>query len=87
MHCMINESFRLTAYSESLIDVLFTNTQEMFNKCGFYQLWLSDRYLIYGEIVEQVCKHKVRIIDSRYTNDTDFELLSQELLDAPWHVK
>ena len=86
MHCTINESSKLTAHSESLLDVLRTNTSEMVNKCGVYQPLLSDRCLIYGEIVEQVCKHKVRIIDSRYTKDNDFELLNQELLDAPSHV-
>ena len=86
LHCMINEPTSVTTHSESLLDVLLTNTPEMFNKCGVYQPLLSDHYLIFGEMVEKVCKRKARVIESRYTKDTDFELLNKDLLDAPWHV-
>ena len=57
----------ISMHSESLLDVLLTNTPEMFNKCGVYQPLFSDHYLIYGEMVEKVCKHKAQIIESRYT--------------------
>ena len=83
---MINESTWVSTHSESLFDVLLTITPEIFNKCGVYEPFLRNRYLIYGEMVEKVWKPKVRIIDSRYTKDIDFKLLNKELLYTPWHV-
>lgn len=57
LNCMINEPTRITAPSESLLDVILTNTPELFKKCGTYEPEISDHRMIYGELTEKVRKH------------------------------
>jgi len=37
-------------------------------------------------MTEKVCKHKPKTITFRQTKNADFELLNQELMNAPWQV-
>ncbi|KAL9969750.1 hypothetical protein ACROYT_G022005 [Oculina patagonica] len=66
--------------------MLLRNTPELFENCGVYNPEISDHYLIYGQMTEKVCKHKSKTITFRQTKNTDFELLNQELMNAPWQV-
>lgn len=50
--CLITEPTRVTMYSQTLLDVLLTNTPEMFTRCGVYNPEISDHYLIYGEMTD-----------------------------------
>ena len=73
-------------YSQILFDVLLTNTPELFKRCGTFNPDLSDHHMIYGEMIEKVRKLRPKKITFRQTKNTNFELLNQELLNAPWHV-
>ena len=84
--CLITEPTRVTMHSQTLLDVLLTNTPEMFTRCGVYNPEISDHYLIYGEMTDKVCKHKPKTIIFRQTKNTDFELFNEDLINAPWHV-
>ena len=42
LHFMINETTRITAHSKSLLDVILTNTPDLFKKCGTYEPEISD---------------------------------------------
>ena len=86
LHCLITEPTRVTANSQTLLDVLLTNTPELFKRCGVFNPDLSDHHMIYGEMIEKVRKHRPKKITFRQTKNTNFELLNQELLNAPWHV-
>lgn len=84
--CLITEPTRVTMHSQTLLDVLLTNTSELFTRCGVYNSEISDHYLIYGQKTDIVCKHKPKTITFRQTKNTDFELFNQDLINAPWHV-
>ena len=84
--CLITEPTRVTMHSRTLLDVLLTNTPEMFTRCGVYNPEISDHCLIYGEMTDKVCKHKSKTITFRQTKNTDFQLFNEDLLNAPWHV-
>ena len=83
---LIIDPTRVTAHSQTLLDVLLTNTPELFKRYGVYNPELSDHYVIYGEIKEKVRKHRPKITTFRQIKNTDFELLNQDLLNAPWNV-
>ena len=86
LSCLITEPTRVTIHSQALLDVLLTNTPELFKNCGVYTPEISDHYLIYGQMTEKVCKHKPKTMTFRQTKNADFELLNQELMNAPWQV-
>ena len=65
--CLITEPTRVTVHSQTLLDVLLTNTLEMFTRCGVYNPKISDHCLIYGEMTDKVCKHKPKTIAFRQT--------------------
>lgn len=82
LSCLITEPTRVTTDNAFLhaLNVLLTNTPELFKRCGVYNPEISDHYLIYGEMTEIACKHKHKIITFRQTKNTGFELLNQELI-------
>ena len=45
--CLITEPTRVTMHSQTLLDVLLTNTPEMFTRCGVYNPEISDHYIQY----------------------------------------
>ena len=86
LQCMITEPTRVTAHSESLLDVILTNNPDLFKKCGVYQPEMSDHHMVFGEMMEKVHEHKTRTTTFRQTKSTDFEQLNPDLEAAPWHV-
>ena len=86
LECLITEPTRITAHSETLLDVILNNNPELFKKCGTHQPEMSDHHLVFGEMTETVHKHKTRTITFRQTKNTNFEQLNRDLNDAPWHV-
>ena len=86
LQCMIHEPTRITATSESLLDVILTNKPELFKTCGTYEPELSDHCMVYGEMKEKVSKHRMKVITFTCMKNTDFELFNKNLMGAPWHV-
>ena len=86
MTCMISEPTRITPNSSTLLDVILTNTSELFRKCGVYDPAISDHSLVFGIMKENVCKCKSKVITFRSLKNTDIEQLNRDLLNAPWHV-
>ena len=70
LHCLINEPTRVTANSQRLIDVIFTNNPDLFKNCGVYNPEISDHSMIYGEMTEKVKKHTTKTLVHRQTKTT-----------------
>ena len=62
LHCLINEPTRVTANSQTLIDVMLTNNPALFKNCGVYNPEISDHSMIYGEMTEKVKKHTTKTL-------------------------
>ena len=77
LHCLINFPTRVTANSQTLIDMMLTNNPDLFKNCGVYNPEISDHSMIYGEMTEKV---------KTQTKTTDFDNFNKDLIDAPWHV-
>ena len=86
LHCLINELTRVTANSQTRIDVMLTNGPDLFKNCDVYNPKISDHSMIYGEMTEKVKKHTTKTLVHRQTKTTDFDNFNKDLLDAPWHV-
>ena len=86
LHCLINEPTRVTANSQTLIDVMLTNNPALFKNCGVYNPEISDHSMIYGEMTEKVKKHTSKTLVHLQTKTTDFDNFNKDLIDAPWHV-
>ncbi|PFX24171.1 hypothetical protein AWC38_SpisGene11235 [Stylophora pistillata] len=86
LECLITKPTRISVHSQTLLDVLLTNTPELFVKSGTYDPGLSDHCMVYGEMKEKVHKHRTKVTTYRQTRNTDFQQLNHELLEAPWHV-
>ena len=86
LHCLINELTRVTANSQTRIDVMLTNGPDLFKNFDVYNPKISDHSMIYGKMTEKVKKHATKTLVHRQTKTTDFENFNKDLLDAPWHV-
>ena len=87
LHYLINEPTRVTANSQTRIDVMLTNNPDLFKNYGVYNPEFSDQSIIYGEMTEKVKKHSTKTLVHRQTSKaTDFYKFNKDLLDAPWHV-
>ncbi|PFX14361.1 hypothetical protein AWC38_SpisGene21486 [Stylophora pistillata] len=86
LECLITKPTRISVHSQTLLDVLLTNTPELFVKSGTCDPGLSDHCMVYGEMKEKVHKHRTKVTTYRQTRNTDFQQLNHELLEAPWHV-
>ena len=82
LKCLITEPTRITAHSESLLDVILTNNPDLFAKCGVYQPEISDHHLVFAEMKEKIHKHKTRTITFQHMKNTDFKQLNQDLDNA-----
>ena len=83
---MITEPTRIAMNSQTLLDVLLTNSPEVFRKCGTYNPEISDHYLIYGIMSQKIRKHEPKVIIFRSIKNTNQKRLNQDLLQAPWQV-
>ena len=86
LHCLINELTRVTANSQTRIDVMLTNSPDLFTNCDVYNPKIGDHSMIYGEMTEKVKKHATKTLVHRQTKTTNFDNFNKDLLDAPWHV-
>ena len=50
LHCLINELTRVTANSQTRIDVMLTNSPDLFKNCDVYNPKIGDHSMIYGEM-------------------------------------
>ena len=46
LECMVTEPTRITARSETLLDVILTNNPELFKKYGTHQPEMSNHHLV-----------------------------------------
>ena len=82
---MISEPTRVTANSQTLIDVLFTTTPTSFSALGILPLTGSDHMMIFGERVKRPTSiQKASIV--RCYKKCNFDELLSELSDTPWHI-
>ena len=79
-------SVRLTANSQTLIDVLFTSCPGSFSTSGTALLTGSDHLMIYGEHVEQHLISRPKIAKTRCFKKCNFDDLLYELHNVPWHL-
>ena len=64
LHCLINEPTRVTANSQTLIDVMLTNNPDLFKNCGVYNPEISDHSMIYWEMTEKVKNIQPRLLST-----------------------
>ena len=86
LKCLITKPTRITNVSSTLIDVLLTNTPELFKTSGTYNPEISDHCLIYGILNEKTAKYKPKTISTRSLKNIDVEGLIEGISAAPWHV-
>lgn len=79
-------SSSLRVHSQTLLDVLLTNTPELFLKSGTFDPGVNDHCMVYGEMNENVRKHRTKVITHRQMKNTDFDQLNHDHQEAPWHV-
>lgn len=79
-------SSSLRVHSQTLLDVLLTNTPELFLKSGTFDPGVNDHCMVYGEMNENVRKHRTKVITYRQMKNTDFDQLNHDHQEAPWHV-
>ena len=83
LHCLINEPTRVTANSQTLIDLKLTNNPDLFKNYGVYKPEIRDHSMIYGEMTEKVKKHTTKTLVCRQTKTTEFDNFNKDVLDAP----
>lgn len=72
-------SSSLRFHSQTLLDVLLTNTPQPFIKSGTFDPGLSDHCMVYGGL-------RTKVVTYRQMKNTDFDQLNHDLQEAPWHV-
>ena len=69
-----------------MIDVLLSNTPELFKHSGKYYSLLSDDALIYGVLKERVNPNKPKLIIFRSYKNVETDVFKQHLATAPWYI-
>ena len=64
LHCLINEPTRVTANSQTRIDVMLTNSPDLFKNCDVYNPEISDHSMIYWEMTEKVKNIQPRLLST-----------------------
>ena len=86
LECLITNPTRITNLSSTLIDVILTKRPDIFTKAGTYNPEIGDHCLTYGLTNKKVTRYKLKTILCRNLKTIDFELLTDDLSKAPWHV-
>ena len=69
--CLIKRATRVTATSRSLIDIILTNTEDLFESTGVLEFGVSDHRTIYRFLRPKVKRHASKIISFRSTKNLD----------------
>ena len=81
---VIREPTRITARSESLLDVILVSHPERFACYGNLKLGLSDHDLVFAVRKQKLTKPKARILDYRSTKDLNANVFITALKDVQW---
>ena len=80
--CLIDQATRVTTTSSTLLDVILTNTPDLFKSAGVAEMGLSDHKLVYTFVNKVVKQHAARIINCRSTKHLDLEEFKKDLYDT-----
>ena len=82
--CLIDQATRVTTTSSTLLDVILTNTPDLFKSAGVAEMGLSDHKLVYTFVNKVVKQHAARIINCRSTKHLDLQEFKKDLNDTEW---
>lgn len=82
--CLITEPTRITASSQTLLDVILTNQPDLFKTAGVINIGLSDHCMVYGFLKEAVKEHSAAVINCRSIKNLDINEFTRDLTDAVW---
>jgi hypothetical protein len=86
LKCLINEATRVTVKTQTLLDVILTNTPDLFGFASVTDLGLSDHKLVYSFLKKSPAKqHEAKVIKCRSTKHSNREELSWDLNDTNWN--
>ena len=84
---LIHDPTRVSEFTNSTIDLIFTSHPELVSESGVLPVLISDHYLVYGVHCWKVPKKEGRSITCRCFKDIDNDDFRDDLLNAPWeHV-
>lgn len=80
LKCLINEATRVTLKRQTLLDVILTNTPDLFGFASATDLGLSDHKLIYSFVKKNPAKkYKAKVIKNKSTKHLNKEDLLRDL--------
>ena len=82
---LISEPTRITDHSQTLLDVLFTSSPDVFSSSGATECVGSDHLMIFGEHKEEV-KLPAKVCTVRSFKKCEEKALLSDLGSAPWQV-
>lgn len=85
LECLIKDHTSLTNSSQTLIDVILTNSSDLFEQSCVIFPEIRDHGLVYGFIKEKVHQLQSKIITFRSIKNLDVEKLNKDWQTAPWH--
>ena len=84
---LIHDPTRVSEFTNSTIDLIFTSHPDLVSESGVLPVLISDHYLIYGVHSWKAPKKEGRSIKLRCIKDIDNDAFRDDLLNAPWeHV-
>ena len=84
---LIHDPTRVSEFTNSTIDLIFTSHPELVSESGVIPVLISDHYLVYGVHCWKGPKKEGRSIKFRCFKDIDNDDFRDDLLNAPWeHV-
>ena len=83
---VITEPTRVTEHSESLIDLVFTNTHHKVTETGVFDLGLSDHSLVYCVLKSGRPRVAPKTIEYRSYKNYNKQSFIKDLENVPWHV-
>ena len=82
---LITEPTRITEHSQTLIDVFFTSSADLFSASGTTAFTRSDHLMIFAECVEDL-NAQSKVTTVRCFKKCDTDELTLDLMNAPWQV-
>ena len=84
---LIHDPTRVSEFTNSTIDLIFTSHPELVSESGVLPVLISDHYLVYGVHCWKAPKREGRSINFRCFKDIDNDDFRDDIINAPWeHV-
>ena len=84
--CLINRPTRVTDNSQTLLDVILTNSPKLFQECGVYNPEISDHAAVHGLMSAWATHHPSKVVSFRSFKNLKEDELLYDFESAPWHV-